>query len=84
MGSSVPAWPALAALKAQRILPTAWAEVMPRGLSKTNQPCTGLPRRLRPIIPVLVPRRQIWGDIVAPQQLLDMVGVVKAVIDAEF
>src|SRR5690349_11891474 len=39
-GSSVPAWPALAAFSARRTRPSAVVEPIPAGLSRTSQPST--------------------------------------------
>src|SRR5215471_8245692 len=49
-GSSVPACPAFWALNRRRTFVTARVEERPLGLSRTTQPCTGAPLRLRAIV----------------------------------
>src|SRR5262245_57715976 len=92
-GSSVPPWPALAALNRRRTLPTACVEVTPDGLSMISQPLTGSPLRLRAIArpdftrapPWLgfCGRREIASHPRIVQQFLDPVGLLEGGIGGE-
>src|SRR5690242_2773851 len=97
-GSSVPAWPARLALNRRLITETAWVDVMPTGLSSTTQPCTSCFSRLRCCFPSLAcggaPGRGPVSFIVfaalqvalhprGVQQLLDALGLVEPLVDAE-
>src|SRR6185312_9222051 len=87
-GSSVPPWPAFSASSARRTAATARLEVMPKGLSRTSQPCSGTPRRLRAIAVGLIRRlrlgrRQIALDLGPMQQLVDAAGVVEGGVESE-
>src|SRR5262245_53132860 len=89
-GSSVPPWPAFAALNSRRILPTTCVEVTPDGLSMLSQPLTGSPLRLRAIAGSSLAaarlrriRRQIPRHPRVVQQLFDAVRLRKAGIGGE-
>src|SRR5262245_15765590 len=89
-GSSVPPWPALAALNSRRILPTTCVEVTPDGWWMLNRPLTGSPVRLRAIAgPGLAAARlrhigrQIPRHPRVVQQLFDAVRLRKACIGGE-
>src|SRR6185312_1295541 len=87
-GSSVPPWPAFSASSARRTAATARLEVMPNGLSRTSQPCSGTPRRLRAIAVRLIRRvcrgrRQIALDLGPVQQLVDAAGMIEGGVESE-
>src|SRR5215471_8701014 len=96
-GSSVPAWPARLALNRRLITDTAWVEVMPTGLSSTTQPCTSCFSRLRCPLPspacgggagrgpvsFIIAALQITLHPRGMQQLLDALGLVEPLVDAE-
>src|SRR3954470_9158907 len=76
-GSSVPAWPTLAALKMRRTLPTAAADERPSGLSRTSQPLTLSPLRFLAIRIQVAPHRRL------AQRLVDALGVFERRIRLE-
>src|SRR5690349_13171755 len=87
-GSSVPPCPAFSASSARRTAATARLEVMPRGLSRTSQPWSGVPCRLRTIAVWLLRhlrlwRRQVALDLGPMQQLVDAAGVVEGGVEGE-
>src|SRR5260370_10817522 len=87
-GSSVPPCPAFSASSARRTAATARLEVMPGGLSRTSQPWSGTPRRLRAIAVGLLRRirlrlRQVALDFGPVQQLVDADGMVEGGVEGE-
>src|SRR5215471_700630 len=97
-GSRVPAWPARLARNSRLITDTAWVEVMPTGLSSTTQPCTSNFSRLRccfpsaaggggpgsgPVSFIFATSLQVALHPLGVQQLLDALGLVEPLVDAE-
>src|SRR5581483_7947539 len=85
-GSSVPAWPAFCARSSRRTAATACAELIARGLSRTSQPCTGSPRRLRAIVVLggrLARGREIALHLGPMQQLGDPARMVEGGVELE-
>src|SRR5580704_16438423 len=87
-GSSVPPCPAFSASSARRAAATARLDVMPKGLSRTSQPWSGTPRRLRAIAVGLLPRvrlppRQVALDLGPVQQFVDAVGMIERRVERE-
>ena len=84
-GSRVPPWPAFCALNARLTSATALVEVMPTGLSRMTQPCTGLPFRLRAMTAFhSISEFQVLGDMrVDREELVDRVGIVKGGVQLE-
>src|SRR5258708_16037298 len=87
-GSSGPPCPAFSASSARRSAATARLEVMPGGLSRTSQPWSGTPRRLRAIAVGLLRRirlrlRQVALDFGPVQQLVDADGMVEGGVEGE-
>src|SRR5579863_4438101 len=88
-GSRVPPCPTFSALRRRRTFATACAELIPAGLSRTSQPCTGTPRRLRAIlVPVGVVAVGLVGseiamDLGTMQQLVDSGCVIEGGIEPE-
>src|SRR5580700_1588687 len=82
-GSRVPPCPALAAPSRRRTAPTAWLELMPKGLSRTSQPWIGWPRRLRAIVCGLIGSGEIALDLGPMQQLVDAMRMIERQVERE-
>src|SRR5262245_4387607 len=92
-GSSVPAWPARLAANRRLTTATAWVDVMPTGLSSTTQPCTsyfgrfGLGPACAGACCSSTSNRSLLVEVARHarivQQLVDAVGFVEALVEAE-